>query len=109
MAGDIRERFINPYTDFGFLELFDQAEIGKYSDTVRRQYEESKKMFWDNYSVLKTAKDKGIQQGIQEGLREGAQKEKEETARRLQSMGLAVEQIAQGADLSIDEVKKLLQ
>ena len=61
-----------------------------------REYEESKKVFWDNYSVLKTAEMKGVK------------REKIETVHRLQAMGLAIEQIAQGADLSIDEVKKLL-
>ena len=77
MADDTRERFINPYTDFGF-----------------------KKVFWDNFSVLKTAREKGE--------REGVLKEKLETVRRLQAMGLTVEQIAQGVDISIEEVKKLL-
>ena len=96
MADDTRERFINPYTDFGFKMLFEQAEIARYSETERRQYEESKKVFWDNYSVLKTAERKGVL------------KEKMETVRRLQAMGLTVEQIAQGVDISIEEVKKLL-
>ena len=96
MADDARERFINPYTDFGFKKLFEQAEIARYSETERRQYEESKKVFWDNYSVLKTAERKGVLQ------------EKMETVRRLQAMGLTVEQIAQGVDISIEEVKKLL-
>jgi len=96
MADDTRERFINPYTDFGFKKLFEQAEIARYSETERRQYEESKKVFWDNYSVLKTAERKGVL------------KEKMETVRRLQAMGLTVEQIAQGVDISIEEVKKLL-
>jgi predicted transposase/invertase (TIGR01784 family) len=97
MADDTRERYINPYTDFGFKKLFEQAEIARYSETERRQYEESKKVFWDNYSVLKTAEMKGVL------------KEKTETVRRLQAMGLTVEQIAQGAAMSIDEVRKLLQ
>ena len=96
MADDTRERFINPYTDFGFKKLFEQAEIARYSETERRQYEESKKVFWDNYSVLKTAERKGVL------------KEKMETVCRLQAMGLTVEQIAQGVDISIEEVKKLL-
>ena len=84
-----------------FQKLFEQAEIARYSESERRQYEESKKVFWDNYSVLKTARDKGI--------REGALKEKEETVHRLMAMGLTIEQIAQGADISIDDVKRLLR
>ncbi len=43
MSDDTKERYINPYTDFGFKKLFEQAEIAKYSDLERRQYEESKK------------------------------------------------------------------
>jgi predicted transposase YdaD len=35
--------------------------------------------------------------------------EKIDTIHRLQSMGLSIEQIAQGADMDVKEVKKLLQ
>jgi predicted transposase/invertase (TIGR01784 family) len=79
-----------------FQKLFDQAEIAKYSEAERRQYEASQKEYWDYTSTLETAERKGIK------------KEKTETAFRLQAMGLTVEQIAQGADMSIDEVKTLL-
>ena len=96
MADDTKERFINPYTDFGFKKLFG-TEMNKYSDAERRQYEASQKEYWDYTSTLETAEMKGVK------------KEKIETVLRLQRMGLSVEQIAQGADMSIDEVKKLLQ
>ena len=89
MADDTREEIINPYTDF--------SEIAKYSDAERRLYEASQKEYWDYTSTLETAERKGIQ------------KEKIETIHRLQAMGLSVEQIAQGADVEIEEVKKLLQ
>ena len=42
-------------------------------------------------------------------LQQGVQQEKIDTIHRLQAMGLSVEQIAQGADVEIEEVKKLLQ
>jgi predicted transposase/invertase (TIGR01784 family) len=80
-----------------FQKLFDQAEIAKYSDVERRQYEASQKEYWDYTSTLETAEKKGVQ------------REKAETARRLHTMGLTLEQIARGADMSIEEVKKLLQ
>ena len=91
-----------------FQKLFDQAEIARYSDSERRQYEESKKVFWDNFSVLKTAEQKGIQKGLQQGKLEGVHQEKIDTVRRLQSMGLTIEQIAQGADIAVDDVRKIL-
>ena len=84
-----------------FQKLFEQAEIARYSDTERRQYEESKKVFWDNYSVIKTAREKGVQQGIQ--------KEKAETVQRMKAKGFSVEDISEIAGLTIEEVKKLLQ
>ena len=84
-----------------FKKLFEQAEIDKYSEAERWEYEASQKEYWDNYSVVKTAERKGEVKG--------AQKEKIETIHRLQAMGLSVEQIAQGADMEVKEVKKLLQ
>ena len=113
MADDTREKFINPYTDFGFKKLFGtemnkdllisflNAEIAKYSDAERRLYEASQKEYWDYTSTLETAERKGIQFG--------AFHEKIDTIHRLQSMGLSLEQIAQGADMKVDEVRKLLQ
>ena len=80
-----------------FQRLFDQAEIAKYSDVERRLYEASQKEYWDYSSTLETAERKGIQ------------KEKIDTIHRLHAMGLSVEQIAQGTDVEIEEVKKLLQ
>ncbi len=67
------------------------------TEAERRLYEASQKEYWDYTSTLETAERKGIQ------------KEKIETIHRLQAMGLSVEQIAQGADVEIEEVKKLLQ
>ena len=101
MADDTREKYINPYTDFGFKKLFEQAEIAKYSEAERWEYEASQKEYWDNYSVVKTAERKGEQLGILH--------EKIETIHRLQAMGLSIEQIAQGAGMEVKEVKKLLQ
>ena len=106
--------------------------IPKYSDTERRQYEESKKVFWDNYSVIKTARDKGVreglqqgiqqglqqglqqgiqqglQQGIQQGLQQGVQQVKIETIHRMGTKGFSVEDISEIVGLTVDEVKKLL-
>ena len=84
-----------------FQKLFEQAEIAKYSDAERRQYEASQKEYWDYTSTLETAERKGEVKG--------ALKEKEETVHRLMAMGLTIEQIAQGTNMSIDDVKRLLQ
>ena len=46
-----------------FQKLFDQAEIAKYSDAERRQYEASQKEYWDYTSTLETAERKGALKG----------------------------------------------
>ena len=71
--------------------VFEQAEIAKYSDAERRQYEASQKEYWDYTSTLETAERKGEVKG--------ALKEKEETVHRLMAMGLTIEQIAQGGEI----------
>ena len=101
MADDTREEIINPYTDF--------SEIAKYSDAERRLYEASQKEYWDYTSTLETAERTGEIKGIQQGLQQGVKQEKIETIHRLQAMGFSIEQIAQGTDMGIEEVKKLLQ
>ena len=37
-----------------FQKLFEQAEIAHYSESERRQYFESQKEYWDNYSIMTT-------------------------------------------------------
>jgi predicted transposase/invertase (TIGR01784 family) len=137
MADDTNERYINPYIEWMldlrnlyrllerpkalqdrvFQKLFDQAEIARYSETERRQYEDSKKVFWDNYSVIKTARDKGvlegiqkgIQQGIQQGVQKGILQEKAETVQRMKAKGFSAEAISEIAGLTVEEVEELLQ
>ena len=50
----------------------------------------------------------GFQAGIQQGLEQGAHKTKLETAKKLLSMGLSPEQVAQGTLLPLDVVLELL-
>ena len=49
MADDRKERYINPYTDFGL------AEIAKFSPEERQDYEESVKIYRDLKNSLDTA------------------------------------------------------
>lgn len=98
-----QERYINPYTDFGFKKLFEQAEIARYSMTERRQYEESRKDIWDYFSTMKTAEDKGRAEGRAEGERDKAL----ESARRMKADGMPAELIAKYTGLSIEELAEL--
>ena len=51
--------------------------------------------------------EKGISIGLATGREEGAYETKLETARRLLSMGLEPEQVAQGTDLPLETVQEL--
>jgi len=82
-----------------FKKLFDQAEIARYSEAERWEYEESKKVFWDNYSVMKTA--------IKKSRAEGRAEANIENARKMKAKGFAVADIADITGLSAEDIEKL--
>ena len=82
-----------------FKKLFDQAEIARYSEAERWEYEESKKVFWDNYSVMKTA--------IKKSRAEGRAEANIENARKMKAKGFAVSDIADITGLSVEDIEKL--
>ena len=51
----------------------------------------------------------GLQAGIQQGIEQGAYETKLETAKNLLSMGLSLEQVAQGTGLPLETVMELKQ
>ena len=91
-----------------FKKLFRQAEIAQYDEKERRQYEASLKEYWDYTSTMDTVYMKGKKEGEEKGREEGRLKEKKETVLRLHALGLTAEQIAQGTDLTTDEVTAIL-
>ena len=87
-----------------FKKFFNVAEIGNLSKDEYAKYFESEKIYYDNDGAIRTAEAKGRA----EGRAEGQQKEKVETVHRLSQMGLTLEQIALGANLTIEEVTSIL-
>ena len=80
----IQDKYINPYTDFGFKllfgtamnkELFEAAEIAKFNPKELGEYWESLKNFRDWYSVMSTQLKKGREEGLKEGLEQGRKEE----------------------------------
>ena len=110
-----QEKYINPYTDFGFQKLFDQAEIARYSESERRQYEESRKDYWDYYSTVTTAEKKGRAEGLAEGMEKGRAEgeakgraeERLKNARNLKKNGVPVDVIAVSLGLTEEEIAQL--
>ena len=74
-----------------FKKLFKQAEIAQYDEIERRQYEASLKEYWDYTSTLDTAADNRAKK----------------IAKKFKAMGLFNEQIAEGTDLTLEEIEAL--
>ena len=81
MADERKEKYINPYTDFGFKKLFEE----------RQDYEESVKIYRDLKNSLDTA----------------VWKTNKEIARRMKTKGYAVENIAEITGLTVKEIEGL--
>ena len=120
----IQDKYINPYTDFGFRllfgtamnkELFEAAEIAKFNPKELGEYWESLKNFRDWYSVmstqLKKGHEEGLKEGIEKGLKEGLEQGRKEecfkNAKKMKQAGIAFDVIAQVTGLSIGEIASL--
>mgnify|MGYP005889814259 FL=1 len=120
----IQDKYINPYTDFGFKllfgtamnkELFEAAEIAKFNTKELGEYWESLKNFRDWYSVmstqLKKGREEGLKEGIEKGLKEGLEQGRKEecfkNAKKMKQAGIAFDVIAQVTGLSIGEIASL--
>jgi predicted transposase/invertase (TIGR01784 family) len=74
-----------------FDKLFRQAEIAQLTPEDMRTYEESLKTYWDNYSIIETAKK---QRDI-------------EIARELKKNGVSIDIIVKSTNLTKEEIEKL--
>ncbi len=68
-----------------------------------RTYDESLKIYWDNYSVIETAKHEGREQGREQGKRE----RDIEIAKELKKNGVSVDVIALSTGLTKEQIEKL--
>jgi predicted transposase/invertase (TIGR01784 family) len=82
-----------------FKKLFEQAEIAKYDETERRRYYESQKEYWDYYSTMTTAMNKGIAKGREEG--------RADVARNLKKKGMPISDIADVTGFTEEEINAL--
>jgi predicted transposase/invertase (TIGR01784 family) len=74
-----------------FKKLFAQAEIAQLTPEDMRTYEESLKTYWDNYSILETAK----------------QEARREIAQELKKNGVDIDVIVKSTGLTREEIEKL--
>ena len=90
------EKYINPFTDYGFDELFETAEIAKFTPDQIRSYEDSLKHYRDLKNSLDTAREEGKIEGKIEIALKGLQK------------GLSISEISELTGLSEDEIERLI-
>ncbi len=82
-----------------FEKLFTEAELAKLTLEEMRTYEESLKVYRDNYSVMETMR--------KEAREEGRQEKQIEIVKELKKNGVAIELIAKSTGLSKEEIEKL--
>lgn len=98
-----------------FTKLFEAAEIAKFTKEQYEAYEDSLKVYRDWQNTIVTAQKKGIEEGLAQGIKEGLAKGREEghieqnkaTTRKLKSLGVSVETIAEATGMSAEEINNL--
>ncbi|CAK8717451.1 Transposase/invertase (TIGR01784 family) [Candidatus Electrothrix laxa] len=119
-----KERYINLFTDYGFKkifgeepnknlllddQLFDSAEIARFTPDQVRSYEKSLKYYRDMKNSLDTAFDEGKQEGKAEGRREGKKEGMKERDREIVihafQQGFDIKMIADLTGLSVEEIE----
>ncbi len=90
-----------------FEKLFKEAEIAQLSKEDMRTYENSLKTYWDNYSVLETAKKEGRMEGIEQGKAQGFEDGIKKTAKKMLQKGITFEVIKEVTGLNDEELRQL--
>ncbi len=90
-----------------FKQLEDYADSHRLTKKEWEAYENSLWVVRDNMACMAAAEREAREKGHAEGRAEGRAEEKKAIARNLLTMGLTVEQVAQGSGLSIEEIKAL--
>lgn len=86
-----------------FDRLFREAEIAKFTKVELKEYEDSLKAYRDIKNSLDTAEAKGRAEGMAEGIAEGIVK----VARKLLTMGMTTDYVADATGLSKEEIKDI--
>lgn len=106
-----------------FTQLFETAEIAKFTTKEREAYQNSLKYYRDLKNVVDTSKEegfhegkelgieegikKGRKEGIEEGIKKGIGESRRAIARNMQQQGISIEVIVQITGLSKKEIEEL--
>ena len=107
-------------TAAGLPEARERLRVDALSKEDRQAYYRHMEAVRHMRSLFDTSHDEGYQEGLEKGMEEGLEKgmekgraegekqEKTATAKRLLSLGLSVDIVAQGTGLTIEEINKLV-
>ena len=102
-----------------FRRLGEKAKYAVLSEKEKKAYNESLKIYRDNYAIAETERTEGREEGRKEGREEGRKEGREEgrkeglkeafsqVVRNMLEMGMGVEAIARATGLSIQELENL--
>ncbi len=82
-----------------FLQLFETAEISKFSQREYQDYEDSLKYYRDLKNSLDTAKEEAFEEGVEKG--------KAEVAKNLLEQGLDMTVIINATGLTKEEIERM--
>ena len=82
-----------------FVKLFNQAEVANLTKEEMTAYEESQKVYLDNYNVLESAKRRASAEGLAEGLTK--------VAKDMKRDGHPTEMISKYTGLTKEQIDKL--
>lgn len=103
----LENRYVNPYTDFGFKKLFEAAEIAKFTKAEYDEYEKSLKIYRDWKNTIDTAVMKAEKRGEERGEKRGEEKATYNIASKLKASGVSLDMIVDATGLLPDEIRGL--
>lgn len=90
-----------------FKKLFETAEVAKFDDRQRAQYEESLKVYRDWNNVMKTKERIYHEEGRKEGREEGRDERTLEIATKMKNGNVPYDQIQAFTGLTVEQIDKL--
>ena len=90
-----------------FNKLEEIVDIASLSKADRMKYDESIKIYRDNLAIMSFEREQGWKEGEAKGRAEGKAEEKLEIARKLKSIGIPPETIAEATGLTEEEIAGL--
>ncbi|MHB0802629.1 Rpn family recombination-promoting nuclease/putative transposase [Bacillus thuringiensis] len=94
-------------------KAIDKWEHMSQDASFRQAYEAREKILMDEAAgiahALNKGREEGIQEGIQKGLEQGVQQGKRQMILGMHRLQVPIETIAQASELTIEEVKKIIE